>query len=258
MEDEHLRHLPVVRGDMLLGMLSERDVLTAVGGLLASQRRAQRGQREVTLGPTRVREVMSREVHTLVVDGGLHEAARLMSEQKIGAVPLLKDGRLEAIVCDTDLLRALRDMCLSAPPEHPCYHPVGKYMTRQVYTVSPEARIDVAVEAFGEKHFRHLPVLEDGRLVGIVSDRDVRRAVGMDAVLGSQARVEGDVLIGCERIADVMDVDPQFISPQAAVSQAAHMMLGERLGSLCVVDERILVGIVTETDLIRILASDAN
>ena len=252
MEEARLRHLPVVRRDDLVGMVSERDILSAVGGLPAGRRR---GDRETTLGPTRVSEIMSPDVLTLPVEATLPEAARLVVEHKIGAIPLLKAGRLEAIVSDTDLLRALRDLSLRAPAASPCHRPLGEYMTTQVLTVVPDAEIAVAAEAFRERRFRHLPVLEEGKLVGLASDRDVRRAAGLEAVLGDQSRAEAQVMVACTYVRDVMSAAPVNIAPTAPLSQAAHVMLGERLGSLCVVEHDILVGIITGTDLLRVLGA---
>jgi CBS domain-containing protein len=258
MEETHVRHVPVVRGGSLAGIVSERDVLRSVGGLPSERRRVHREGADLVLGPTLVAEIMTRRVHSLPVDADVGEAARLTLDQKIGAVPLLRGDTLDAIVSRADLLRALRDMSLAASQESPCYDPVRKHMTRTVFTVSPDADISVAEEAFREHGFRHLPVLEEGKLVGLVSDRDVRRAKGIESVLGEEARTRGDLMLGCSGVGDVMSAEPVSILPDKTLAEAAHVMLADRLGSLCVIEDDLLVGIITETDLLRILADSAS
>ncbi|UCG32089.1 MAG: CBS domain-containing protein [Phycisphaerales bacterium] len=257
MEETHVRHLAVAQGDALVGILSERDLLGSVGGLRSEQRRVLRDGREVTLGPSQVSEVMTRHVLSLPIEADVGEAARFALKNHVGTIPLLKDQRLHAIVSRTDLLRALRDMSLAANEESSCYEPVRKHMTTRVFTVSPEADIAVVDRAFREKGFRHLPVLEEGKLVGMISERDVRRASGIETVLGEESRSRGEVMIGCRRVGDVMSPEPETIHPDKTLAEAAHLMLADRLGSLCVIENELLVGIITETDLLRILARSA-
>jgi acetoin utilization protein AcuB len=254
MAETHVRHLAVVEGDALVGMLSERDLLGSVGGLRSDQRRVVRDGREVILGPRRVAEIMSRPVLSLPIEADVAEAARFALANHVGTIPLLENRRLQAVVSRTDLLRALRDMSLAASEESPCYEPVRKHMTARVFTVSPDAEIAVVQKAFREKGFRHLPVLEEGKLVGIISERDVRRALGIEAVLGEESRAKGEVMIGCRCVGDVLSPEPETISPDRTLAEAAHLMLADRVGSLCVIENELLVGIITETDLLRILA----
>jgi acetoin utilization protein AcuB len=87
-----------------------------------------------------------------------------------------------------------------------------------------------------EHRIRHLPVVTGGRLIGMVSDRDVRSAVA------------GPPGPGAGRI---MTPDPVTVSPDTRIEHAARLMLDRRFGSLPVVDATTLVGIVTYTDLLR-------
>jgi CBS domain-containing protein len=257
MEEARVRHLGVVQSDAFVGILSERDLLGRVGGLRSEQRRAVRDGREVILGPTRVAEIMTCRALSLPIEADVAEAARFALENHVEVIPLLQKQRLRAVVSRTDLLRVLRDMSLAGTEESPCYESVRKHMTTRVFTVSPDADIAVADQAFREKGFRHLPVLEEGRLVGMISERDVLRASGIEAVLGEESRAKGEVMLGCRRVADVLSPEPQTINADRTLAEAAHLMIADRLGSLCVIEKELLVGIITETDLLRILARSA-
>ena len=113
---------------------------------------------------------------------------------------------------------------------------VREVMTRAVLTIGPETPCDKARRLMDEQRIRHLPVVARGRLVGIVSDRDV----------GSAAVQSSGAIAG-----RIMTPDPVTVTPEMRVEQAAQLMLDGRFGALPVADGNALVGIVTYTDLLR-------
>lgn len=256
MTDAGIRHLPVVRSGELVGILSDRDLFIAVGGLLDVQRSGSSKESASQAGLRKVSDIMTREVKTLPLESTVGPAARLMVEHKIGAIPLMDGDRLVGIVSETDLLRAFRDLCLTTSPDHACHMPVQAQMARSVFTIAPNDELEVAIDAFITHHIRHLPVIDDGELVGVVADRDVRKALGRESIMDQLAEAAGDILVGHNRIRDVMSDDPVTINPQATLAEAAHVMLNEHLGSLVVMDGNDMAGIITETDLIRILVAE--
>ena len=112
---------------------------------------------------------------------------------------------------------------------------VRDVMTREPVTVDPRARCHEARRMMDQHRIRHLPVTDQGRLVGIVSDRDVRSA--MSGKPGANA-------------GEIMTLDPLTVTSETRIEHAARIMLDARVGSLPVVDGT-LVGIVTYTDLLR-------
>lgn len=120
-------------------------------------------------------------------------------------------------------------------------------MTREVVTLSPRTTAGEALTLCRERRIRHLPVLEGGRLVGIVSDRDLRTAT---PVLGDPARAEA---LGRIVVDDVMARDVATIRPDDPIEEAANAMREGRIGCLPVVEDGALVGIVTSSDVMEAL-----
>ena len=120
-------------------------------------------------------------------------------------------------------------------------------MTREVVVLSPETTAAEALAVCRERRVRHLPVLEAERLVGIVSDRDLRSAA---PALGDPGRVEA---LGKLRVSEVMGRDVVSARPDDPIEEAANEMRERRIGCLPVVENDALVGIVTSSDVMEAL-----
>ncbi len=120
-------------------------------------------------------------------------------------------------------------------------------MTQEVVTVAPQTTAAEALALCRGNRIRHLPVLEGGRLVGVISDRDLRAAT---PALGDPARAEALDRI---RVADEMARDVATARPEDPIEDAAMAMYERKIGCLPVVDGEDLVGIVTSSDVLRAL-----
>jgi len=128
---------------------------------------------------------------------------------------------------------------------------VEDWMRRRPVTISPQETLRTAWRIIREHRIRHLPVVEQGRLVGIVTDRDLRHALPSRAA--SLEVHEIPYLAEKVRIWEVMARAVVTIHREAPVEEAAHLLLKYRIGGLPVVKGEILVGIITKTDLLRAL-----
>ncbi|HEX7126893.1 MAG TPA: CBS domain-containing protein [Thermodesulfobacteriota bacterium] len=126
---------------------------------------------------------------------------------------------------------------------------VREWMQPLPETATPEMPVAEAYRRMRRGGFRHLPVIEGGRLVGIVSDRDLPLARPEVATPGSVQAA--DQAMARLAVRDVMSREVTTVDPDRPVEEAARVMLDLRVGSLPVVDEGRLVGILTETDLLR-------
>lgn len=127
---------------------------------------------------------------------------------------------------------------------------VRDWMTEQVITVGPEQAVAAAREIMWNRHIRHLPVVDRGRLVGMVSDRDVRGPDVAAAVALSSAQRE--VLAASHRpVRTVMSTGVQTVWPHDTIVYAASIMAQWKIGALPVTDDDQLVGMLTTTDCLR-------
>jgi acetoin utilization protein AcuB len=128
---------------------------------------------------------------------------------------------------------------------------VRDVMSPSAVTIAPDAPLGTALTAMQVREIRHLPVVEpDGRLVGIVTDRDLRQATL--ARFQAVRDAERDLLVQ-----DVMTCAVVTIEADAPVARAAALMYERRIGSLPVVEHGRLAGIVTERDLLRALIRES-
>jgi acetoin utilization protein AcuB len=133
---------------------------------------------------------------------------------------------------------------------------VSDVMSRKLITVSPEDSVEKAVQLFRQRGIRHLLVLERARLVGIVSDRDLMRALEPLRAKRKKLLNVGGLFFLLEpiEVREIMSRDVITIQPDLSVPYAAALMLTSRYGALPVVADEEVVGIVTATDLLRYLA----
>jgi CBS domain-containing protein len=118
--------------------------------------------------------VMSREVLGVAPEATLSEAAQKMSGGRVGAVVVLVGGALEGILTERDILRAVGEGRVEGAT-------VADWMTRDPETIEPSESTDLAATLMIHGGFRHLPVVEDRNVVGIISIRDLMRVVLEDA-----------------------------------------------------------------------------
>jgi acetoin utilization protein AcuB len=129
---------------------------------------------------------------------------------------------------------------------------VDQLMSDRVVTIVDNASCRDAVGLMARNKIRHLPVTDaSGTLCGVVTDRDLRHHLFGPEVLRSIGSVSVDRLLSKVPVRDVMSAPAICIGPDVDLEDAARRMLEGKLGSLPVVDGGRVVGILTETDVLR-------
>jgi CBS domain-containing protein len=126
---------------------------------------------------------------------------------------------------------------------------VRDMMTREVSTLGRNDTLDLADDVMAQARIRHLPVLDEGRVVGVVSQRDLFRSA-LAVALGYGERAQ-KMLLQTLRVKEVMSEPAISVAPEATAEEAIRLMLEHKIGCLPVVEGHTLVGIVTETDVLR-------
>lgn len=125
---------------------------------------------------------------------------------------------------------------------------VGNRMTSEVVTASSGTTLADALALMQERRIRHLPVVEDGRVTGIVSDRDVRGAAPPAGSMPDEERLR---FLREHRLGEIMRKEVISVDPTTPVEEAARLMATRKIGCLPVLDSDRLVGMLTASDLLR-------
>jgi CBS domain-containing protein len=116
----------------------------------------------------KIREIMSTEIKKVTPDNALIDIAAMMRDEDIGALPVVKDGELRGIVTDRDIVvRAI------AEGKEPSTTTVQEVLSEKVESVEPDDDIEEAADVMAAHQIRRLPVVEDGKLIGMVSLGDI-------------------------------------------------------------------------------------
>ena len=118
--------------------------------------------------PQTVRDVMTEDPRSLGISASVVEAARLMREEDIGSLPITDDEKLVGVITDRDITTRV-----VAEGSDPNGTSVGDVYSGDLISVEPGQDIEVAVELMARHQVRRLPVVEDGRLVGVVAQADI-------------------------------------------------------------------------------------
>jgi PAS domain S-box-containing protein len=181
-------------------------------------------------------DVMSKEVATISPDEIVISAAKIMSDKKISCLVVMDQGNVAGIITETDVLRRVgnkgKDIFRTK---------LSQIMSSPVESVPSDLSILEASKIMGVKHIKRLPILKDGKLVGIVTQTDLVRALTSYGMWRD--------------ISEIMSRDIAGIRRNASVAEAAEIMTSRKISCIMVIDGESVVGVLTEKDLLgRVVA----
>lgn len=247
--ERHIRALPILKGDKLVGLIN-RLVLIRVDLSILGNEVWNLG---IDVADETAADVMRTNVITVTPDTTILHATRSMLENKINALPVLENGKLIGILTSSDLLRFIIKM----------YQMLDKkifvtdYMTDEVVTITRNTTLLEAHTLMGAKHIRSLPVIEDGKIIALVTRTDLMSSDPSRPAMQNSSETSTKVL--AQPVEKVMVSNVITISPTAELTEAARIMLEKKIHSLPVVDEKQqMLGIITESDLFLMLLQKLN
>jgi acetoin utilization protein AcuB len=127
---------------------------------------------------------------------------------------------------------------------------VKELMSTKLITVSPEDKLDRVFFLYNFENIRHLPVVEKSKLVGILSDRDLKKILGPKKNIVEKP--DGTtVQLSTRKVKNIMRRGVITIEPEQRAADAAAIMAKRKIGALPVVHKEKLVGIITATDILK-------
>jgi PAS domain S-box-containing protein len=178
-----------------------------------------------------VRDVMSPNVAIVSSDETVVSAAKRMSEEKVSCIVVVDDTRVVGILAETDILRRIADRDNDFDKKR-----VAEVMSSPVESVSPNLSVLEASEIMERGCIKRLPVLEDGRLIGIVTQTDLVRTMTSYGVWRD--------------VAEIMSKNVASTHRKAAVSKAAELMTSRNISCVVVLEGEEAVGVLTERDIL--------
>ena len=130
---------------------------------------------------------------------------------------------------------------------------VSDLMSSDVVTLEEHESLSIADRVMTLGRIRHMPVVSEGRLVGLISQRNLLHNALTDAL--GESRSENMEVLDSIKVSDCMTKDPETCTSTTTLAEAADMMLKHKYGCLPVVDDDALVGILTESDFVAAFAS---
>jgi CBS domain-containing protein len=240
LSDEHIRALPVVKNNQLVGIITRRGLLRVDLSFLVDESWHER----IDMTEEKVSDVMTQNPLVIRPDSVIPKAARIMLENKITVLPVVEKGKLVGIITNSDFLRFIIE-------EYPSLKKtilVKHYMTDDVATIDKDTSLLEAHRLMGVKRIRSLPVMEGDTLVGMVTRTDLMSSD--PSRLASSQKQELSLKVLTQPVEKVMSAPLFTISPEAPLPEAARLMLENKIHCLPVMDENNkLAGMITESDL---------
>ncbi len=232
----NVSRLPVTNNKELVGIISERDIASKLGSSKSESMPASRFH---------ISSVMVKDVITVLETMQLGDVAELMLENGIGSVPVVSDDKMVGIVSKADFVTLAIGIAFDKIT-------VKEIMSEDVVAVSPTDRLIHARRQMIDSNIGRVPVIEDDELKGIITSKDLMRAFidfrkkVPEKYQKSQIK---EVLVE-----NIMSSNPSFIPKEMTISEVSKIMIETGFNGLPVVENGKVIGIITQTDILRLIA----
>ena len=231
----NVSRLPVTNNKELVGIISERDIANKLGSSKYESMPASR---------LHISSVMVKDVFTVPLTMQLEDVAKLMLDNGIGSVPVMDDDKMVGIVSKADFVTLASGIAFDKIT-------VKEIMSKDLTVVSPTDRLVHARRQMIESHVGRLPVVEDDELVGMITSKDLMRAFidfrkkVPEKYQKSQIK---EVLVE-----DIMSTNPTTVTNDMSITEVSEIIMETGFNGLPVVEDSKVVGIITQTDILKLI-----
>lgn len=192
-----------------------------------------------------IKLVMTQQVVSVNVAAKISDAIELMKEKNLGGLPVVDDeNRARGIVTERDIAILFADRISGVR--------VAQLMSETVVTALPRTTIFEAEKTMATQGFRRLPIVSDGKVVGIITSMDIIRFFGSGEVF-KHLRSGTIIQVLSTPALEIATKGVSTIGPDADVGQAAKIMRQKDIGAVPVVKNERLVGMITERDFFKVI-----
>ena len=244
---EHgFRRLPVTHpgSNKLLGIVTAMDILDFLGGGSKFDIIEKKHDDNFLAAINEpVKEIMTRDAISITPKYSIRESVDLMTKNGIGSLPIVdKEDKLVGIVTERDFALALAGSLTNET--------VGDIMIKDVITTTPGTPIESCSKIMVRNNLRRIPVVEEDKLIGIVTSTDILRFFGDKEMFASMTSNSGlDVLK--RKISEIIKPNILVTESSVRLGDLCELLAEKNIGGVPVVDDDQLVGIVTERDILN-------
>ncbi len=248
MAKEGFRRIPIANPGTkaLEGIITATDIIDYLGGGKKFEIIEQRfGGNFFKAINEPIRLVMTKNVVSVKVSAKISEAIELMKVKNLGGLPVVDDeNRVRAIITERDIANLFADRISGIK--------VSQVMSEKVITALSKTTIFEAERTMTTQGFRRLPIISDGKVIGIITTMDIIRFFGSGSVF--KYLQSGTIIQVLNTPAlEIATKNVSTTTPNADVGQAAKIMHDKNIGAVPVIEKEKLVGIITERDFFKII-----
>ena len=248
MAKEGFRRIPIANPGTkaLEGIITATDIIDYLGGGKKFEIIEQRfGGNFFKAINEPIRLVMTKNVASVKTSAKISEAIELMKEKNLGGLPVVDDkNSVKAIITERDIANMFADRTSGIK--------VANLMSEKVITALSKTTIFEAEKTMTTQGFRRLPIISDGKVVGIITTMDIIRFFGSGKVFKYLQSGTIIQVLNTPALA-IATKEVSTIEPDADVGQAAKIMHDKNIGAIPVVKNEKLVGMITERDFFKII-----
>ena len=191
-----------------------------------------------------ISSVMVKDVITVPQTMQLDEVAKIMLDKGIGSVPVMDEDKMVGIVSKADFVTLAVGIAFDKIT-------VKEIMSKDLTVVSPTERIVHARRQMLESNVGRLPVVDDDTLVGMITSKDLMRAFidFRKKVPEKYQKSQIKELL----VEDIMSINPTFVSKDMSITEVSNIIMKTGFNGLPVVENDVVVGIITQTDILRLI-----
>jgi len=243
-KDDSLRHvmklmkkhdvtkIPVLEEKKLIGITTDNIIAYKLGS---------KRKREVTAARLHASSVIEKDFTAVKPDTKIQTVLKKVGEPGPTMLPVVENEKLVGVLTKADLLVLVN--------EKKAVHTI---MQKNVHAVDPTDRVIHARHIMITENVARLPVVKQGRLVGMISDKEIAfslASIKRSFKLGRQKHQLEELLVG-----DVMKIPAIWIPHNTSISAAAKVMIKQNVGALPIIQDDVITGIITRTDLLKTLS----
>jgi CBS domain-containing protein len=251
MEKHGFRRLPITDAgtDRVMGIVTTVDIVNLLGGGTKYNLVKNRYQGNLLAAVNGdIKELMEKEVVCVEESETIKDAAKIMIERGIGGIPIIdKKLRIKGIITERDFAKLLIE---GDSFEDVLNKKIEEYMSKNVVSAYSDETLGAALRKMLENGFRRLPIVKDDLLLGLVTATTVMQFLGSGKVFEKLVTGNASEIYDLE-IKNIMKTDIKTIGHDADMREAAKKINKNDIGGFPVLKDGMLVGIFTETDLLR-------